>query len=98
MSLMVNAVRLLARALPDCKPDPLLHANTVIGNPFSRIDGEAKVTGTAPFTADLALTGMAYTALVCSDVPAGRITVIDTAAARKRTGVLLHDNTGTRHL
>jgi xanthine dehydrogenase YagR molybdenum-binding subunit len=89
MNVIPRLVRLIAKMLPDRQPDPLIHATAVIGTPMSRLDGEVKVTGSAPFTADVALPSMAYAALMCSDIPAGRITAIDTAQAEQAPGVLL---------
>jgi len=72
-----------------------------IGTPTSRIDGRAKVTGAAKYAAEynrpgLALgPGLAYGYLVTSDVAKGRVTQIDTDAARQVPGVidvLTHQN------
>lgn len=59
-----------------------------IGEPVSRVDGRAKVTGAAKYSAEYDLHGMAHAALVLSTVPHGRITDIDTAAAEHVPGVL----------
>jgi xanthine dehydrogenase YagR molybdenum-binding subunit len=54
-----------------------------VGRPLHRVDGEAKVTGKAVFTAELDLPGLAYAALVCSTIARGRVAAVDgTAAAR----------------
>ncbi|MBO0803802.1 MAG: xanthine dehydrogenase family protein molybdopterin-binding subunit [Nocardiopsaceae bacterium] len=61
----------------------------------SRVDGPAKVTGTARYTADIHPDGLVYAALVPATVPSGRITAIDTEAARSASGVLAvitHEN------
>jgi len=72
-----------------------------IGTPTSRIDGRAKVTGAAKYAAEynrpgLALgPGLAYGYLVTSDIAKGRVTQIDTDAARQVPGVidvLTHQN------
>ena len=72
-----------------------------IGTPTSRIDGRAKVTGAARYAAEynrpgLALgPGLAYGYLVTSDIAKGRVTQIDTDAARQVPGVidvLTHQN------
>ena len=68
---------------------------SVIGLPLTRPDGEAKVTGAARYVADMPIEGLAYAALVTSTIPCGRITRIDTGAARSAGGVLAvitHEN------
>ena len=54
---------------------------SVIGAPFPRVDGRAKVTGSAAYTADIAVPGMLHGAVVGSPVPHGRIIAIDAADA-----------------
>jgi xanthine dehydrogenase YagR molybdenum-binding subunit len=61
---------------------------TMVGAPLDRIDGRAKVTGAARYSAEFALPGMAYAALVQSTVANGRIVNIDSTAARRAPGVL----------
>ena len=61
----------------------------LVGQPLDRIDGQAKVTGTAVFAAEQALPGLAHAVLVTSTVPHGRITGIFTARAEKMRGVIL---------
>ncbi|NNN19015.1 MAG: xanthine dehydrogenase family protein molybdopterin-binding subunit [Acidimicrobiaceae bacterium] len=53
-----------------------------------RIDAEAKATGTAKYTADIVLEGMAYAAVNRSDFPSAMIGNIDTTVAEKLDGVL----------
>lgn len=60
-----------------------------IGTPVSRLDGEAKATGAARYSADVVLPGMAHAAIVTSTIARGRITAIDTAEAVSCRGVLL---------
>jgi xanthine dehydrogenase YagR molybdenum-binding subunit len=82
-------------ALPDRRTDPLIDADRVVGLPMSRIDGAPKVSGTARFTADIALDGMVFATLVCSTIAKGRISAIDDAAARRAPGVIAimtHEN------
>lgn len=59
----------------------------VIGKPAARVDGRAKVTGAAKYTADVKLPGMLYAVLITSDVPHARIMKIDTSEAEKYPGV-----------
>ncbi|MDO9712280.1 xanthine dehydrogenase family protein molybdopterin-binding subunit [Paracraurococcus lichenis] len=69
--------------------------NAIIGQPVSRVDGPAKVTGQATYAAEFDLPGLAHAAVVPSTIPCGRITRIDTAAAERAPGVLAvltHEN------
>src|SRR2546429_5945602 len=54
-----------------------------IGAPRDRVDGRAKVTGTARYAFETNLDNTAYAALVSSTIPSGVITGIDIAAAKK---------------
>jgi xanthine dehydrogenase YagR molybdenum-binding subunit len=60
---------------------------TVLGSPLPRLDGRAKVTGTARYAADHHLEGMLHGVLVGAPVPAGRLRAIDTAPALAVPGV-----------
>jgi xanthine dehydrogenase YagR molybdenum-binding subunit len=73
----------IERALPAGEPPPLAAnaALAVIGKPAARIDGRAKVTGAARYTADVKLPGMLFARLVRSPHPHARVTSIDTSAA-----------------
>jgi xanthine dehydrogenase YagR molybdenum-binding subunit len=76
--------------LPGGKPDPLIqHKHGLIGAPVSRLDGQLKVTGAAPFAAEFPVDGMVYAALVYSTIPKGRIKTIDTRDAEGAPGVVL---------
>ncbi|MBI1182324.1 MAG: molybdopterin-dependent oxidoreductase [Alphaproteobacteria bacterium] len=69
---------------------------TIVGSAVSRVDGPAKVTGTAVYAADFALADLAHAALVQATVPRGRIHTIHTAEAEAAPGVravLTHENT-----
>ena len=66
-----------------------------IGTPTSRVDGIAKVTGAAKYAAEFNVPDLAHASLVCSTIPKGRITRIDTTAAARIKGVLTvltHEN------
>ncbi len=65
-----------------------LKAQGVVGTPFRRVDGRAKVTGTTLYADDLSFPRMACLKLVRSTVPHARITSIDFSAAKKIEGVL----------
>lgn len=62
---------------------------SLIGKPLRRVEARAKVTGRADYAADRLPSGGAHAALVTAAVAKGRITRIDTAAARAVPGVLL---------
>ncbi len=62
--------------------------NPLIGQPASRVDGPAKVTGTALYAAEFAVPGLAYGVAVTSAITRGRITRIHADEVRKLPGVL----------
>ncbi len=76
----------LAKPLPDEAPAdrPL----KLIGTPFRRVDGHAKVTGQTRYADDLSFPRMVYLRLVRSTVPHALIKSIDLAAARAMPGVV----------
>ncbi len=59
-----------------------------IGKPLNRVDGRAKVTGKATYTAEHKLPNMAHAVMVTSSIPKGSITAIDTDEAESQPGVL----------
>lgn len=59
-----------------------------IGKSVPRINGRAKVTGTARFTVDISLPGMLYGRLLRSPHPHARLISIDFGAAKKYPGVV----------
>jgi len=66
-----------------------------IGKPVVRVDGPAKVTGTATYAGEFHPDNLAYAALVTSPIPRGRVETIDSAAAEAMPGViavLSHEN------
>src|SRR5665213_2953536 len=95
MSILEDATNLVVRHLPDAKPDPLIGANRVLGQPVSRVDGPLKVTGRARFAAEVPFENITYAALVHSTIARGAIRTIETGAAKAAPGVLLvmtHEN------
>jgi len=69
---------------------------TYIGQPISRVDGRAKVTGLAKYAAEHNIPNLVYGYVVSSAVAKGKITRIDTAEALGLPGVLqvlTHENT-----
>ncbi|MEO1969894.1 MAG: xanthine dehydrogenase family protein molybdopterin-binding subunit [Sphingomonadaceae bacterium] len=60
----------------------------VIGKPLSRLDGLAKVTGTAPYAAEYPLENCLEGVLVTAKITKGTVTHIDVDAALGRDGVV----------
>ncbi|MFV1988724.1 MAG: xanthine dehydrogenase family protein molybdopterin-binding subunit, partial [Gemmatimonadota bacterium] len=60
----------------------------VVGTPFRRVDGWAKVTGETLFADDLSFPRMVHMRLVRSTVPHALITRVDTTAAENMPGVV----------
>jgi CO/xanthine dehydrogenase Mo-binding subunit len=85
---MVKAVSKLNDELTDATESEL----KIIGKPFRRVDGRAKVTGQTRFADDVQFPRTAYVKLVRSTVPHARIKNIDFSAALAMEGVL-----GTLH-
>jgi xanthine dehydrogenase YagR molybdenum-binding subunit len=61
----------------------------VIGAPLNRVDGPAKVTGDAKYSAEFGADGMTFAVIVQSMVARGRIVRLDTGDAERAPGVLL---------
>ena len=55
---------------------------------LDRVDGRAKVTGQAKYSAEYDLPGLAYGVIVGANITKGTIAAIDTKAAEKAPGVL----------
>jgi len=77
-------------AEPLRKPEPPEPAREtqLIGKPFRRVDGRAKVTGSTKFADDLVFARMVFVRLVRSTVPHALIRGIDLSAAAEVDGVL----------
>jgi xanthine dehydrogenase YagR molybdenum-binding subunit len=70
-----------------------------IGSDVARVDGRLKVTGGAHYASDQAVQNPAYAYLAVSSIARGRISSIDSGAARAVVGVLdilTHQNVGDR--
>ncbi|MGN9789354.1 xanthine dehydrogenase family protein molybdopterin-binding subunit [Nonomuraea sp. ZG12] len=61
---------------------------TAVGMPVTRVDGPAKVTGTARYSAEISLPGTAHLAIVGATIAHGRMVAADTAEALEAEGVL----------
>lgn len=95
MSFTQKAAEFVAKILPDKAADPLLDGRRVAGRALARVDGIAKVTGTAQFTADISFSELAHASLVCSTIALGRIARIDLTALVRAPGVIsvmTHEN------
>ncbi|HEU4321573.1 MAG TPA: xanthine dehydrogenase family protein molybdopterin-binding subunit [Roseiflexaceae bacterium] len=79
----------------DAVDKPQTATQGFIGRPLDRVDGPAKTTGTARYTADHQLPDLAHAALVHATIPRGRITAIDTSRAEdypEVIAVITHQN------
>ena len=61
---------------------------TSIGIDAPRVDGPAKVTGQATYTADIVLPGMLHAKVLRSTLPHARLVRIDVSAAERELGVI----------
>jgi xanthine dehydrogenase YagR molybdenum-binding subunit len=59
------------------------------GTYLDRVDGKAKVTGTAKYSAEYDIPGVTYGVMVGSTITKGSIINLDTKAAERAPGVLL---------
>jgi xanthine dehydrogenase YagR molybdenum-binding subunit len=62
--------------------------DTPFDTDLDRVDGRAKVTGTARYAAEHDLPGLCYGVLVSSTITKGTITALDTKAAERAPGVI----------
>ena len=62
--------------------------NKIIGKPLDRVDGRLKVTGEAPYTADVPIENLTYGVIFQSAIANGKIIQIDTSAAAPAPGVI----------
>ncbi|MCS7033122.1 MAG: xanthine dehydrogenase family protein molybdopterin-binding subunit, partial [Phycisphaerae bacterium] len=59
-----------------------------LGQPVPRVEGRAKVTGSARYAADFSLPDLCHAVLVTTTIARGTIRAIDLTAARKAPGVI----------
>src|SRR5215510_8748067 len=74
-------------------------ATAYIGQPTSRVDGRAKVTGKAKYAAEYNVPNLVYGFVLSSAIARGRIRKIDASEALKLKGVLqvfTHENAPRR--
>jgi xanthine dehydrogenase YagR molybdenum-binding subunit len=61
---------------------------TVVGTPVRRVDGPAKVSGAARYSAEITPPATTYLAVVGATIGSGRVVGIDAGSARAAAGVL----------
>jgi xanthine dehydrogenase YagR molybdenum-binding subunit len=88
MTIIKKVFDTVAHVMPDRERDKLTDQHRYLGKPIDRLDGYAKVTGTAPFSAEYPVNGLVHAALVYSTISKGVITKIDTKAAEQAPGVI----------
>jgi xanthine dehydrogenase YagR molybdenum-binding subunit len=84
-----------ARIAPPVQPPAPSEAGPAVGRPVDRVDGTAKTTGQARYSAEIPYPDLTHAALVHADVAHGRITAVDSTAAEAVDGVLAvisHEN------
>jgi xanthine dehydrogenase YagR molybdenum-binding subunit len=81
--------------MPESMPEIALNQTPVhvrhgsnMGQPLTRREGVLKVTGAATYAADNHPAGMLYAVLAVSSIARGRVTFLDTDAARAHPGVV----------
>ncbi len=76
--------------MPDTIPFPAapMRYGSNSGQPLTRRDGVLKVTGTATYAADNHPAGMLYAVVATSTIARGRVTSLNTAAAKAHPGVV----------
>lgn len=77
----------------------IIHPNGIIGSDQVRVEGAAKVAGTARYGADHRVENVAHAYLATAAIARGRVRAIDQTAARAVPGVLeilTHENVGER--
>jgi len=84
-----DAITEVTRSVPAGEPDQLANNDDLkfIGKRITRLDGPAKTTGRARYTADVYLPGMLYGAMITSTMPHARIRSIDVTKAKAYPGV-----------
>ena len=61
---------------------------TKIGDPVTRLDGRAKVTGAAKYAAEFEVPNLAHAVMVTSTIASGKVLRIDTGAAERAPGIV----------
>jgi CO/xanthine dehydrogenase FAD-binding subunit len=83
------ALRSHRRTSASSEPESqMIQLSTVLGKPASRVEGRAKVTGTAKYAGEYNVPNLAHGFVISSAIAKGRIKHIHTADALAVTGVL----------
>jgi len=88
MSIIKKFVDTVAHVTPDRERDRLMDQHRYLGKPIDRLDGYAKVTGAATFSAEYRIKGLVHAALAYSTISKGVIKNIDAKAAEEASGVI----------
>ena len=88
MSLIKKVIETAAQVMPDRDRDRLIDEHRFLGQPLDRLDGRAKVTGSAPFSAEYPVADLHHAALAHSTISKGVIKSINTSAAEGAPGVI----------
>jgi xanthine dehydrogenase YagR molybdenum-binding subunit len=63
-------------------------SDAAVGKGIDRVDARLKVTGAAPYAAEIAVANVAHAFIVTSDAARGRIATLDAGAAERTPGVI----------
>jgi xanthine dehydrogenase YagR molybdenum-binding subunit len=88
MTIIKKVFDTMTHVMPDRERDRLTDQHRYLGKPIDRLDGCAKVTGSAPFSAEYPVKGLAHAAMAFSTISKGVIKSIDTKEAEQATGVI----------
>ena len=88
MSVVKSMLETVAQFVPDKRRDPLIDHNGFLGRSLDRVDGNVKVKGEAPFTAEFQIPDLVHAVLVYSTIAKGKVSKIDTERAKRAGGVL----------
>jgi xanthine dehydrogenase YagR molybdenum-binding subunit len=88
MSFIKKVIETAAQVMPDRDRDRLIDEHRFLGQPLDRLDGRAKVTGSAPFSAEYPVADLHHAALAYSTISKGVIKSINTSAAEGAPGVI----------
>ncbi len=83
-----DAILLAAKMFLENTSVPVEHFTGAVGENIPRADAEAKVLGTAEYTADMYIEGMIYGSAMRTAYPRAIIKSIDTSAAKQLPGVV----------
>jgi len=88
VSILQTLLETASRFVPDDKPDPLIGGQVFVGRAIDRVDGAAKVTGGARFSAEHPIENLVHAEPVFSSISKGKVTHLDLSAAKAHPGVI----------